>query len=147
MEDDLGGPHFWMQDVVSGQPTLVWEGQLRDNPNAHCGVRRARTAVGFDEGRTKMILAVVQEIAGSQGMTCNQMATLMQSLGCHSALNQDGGGSSTMWLTGRGVVNAPSDGRQRSLVNHWGVIASGEGPLDRVWRATSRAQSRVYGAT
>jgi hypothetical protein len=128
MEEDLGGPHFWMQDVVSGQPTLVWDGQLRDNPASHCGVKRARTAVGFDATRTKMFLAVVQEVSGSVGMTCNQMAALMRSLGCHSALNQDGGGSSTMWTKPGGVLNAPTDGKQRSLVNHWGVIASGDGP-------------------
>jgi hypothetical protein len=128
MGEDLGGPHFWMQDVVSGQPTLVWDGALRDNPSNHCGVRRARTAVGFSEARDVMLMAVVQEVDGSQGMTCNQMAALMQSLGAHSALNHDGGGSSTMWLAGSGVVNRPTGGSERSLVNHWGVLAPGEGP-------------------
>jgi hypothetical protein len=128
MEEDLGAPHWWMQDAVSGQPTLVWDGAVRDNPASHCGVRRARTAVGFDQARTTMYMAVVQEVGGSLGMTCNEMAALMQSLGAHSALNQDGGGSSTMWLHDRGVVNSPSDGAQRSLVNHWGVMASGSGP-------------------
>jgi uncharacterized protein (TIGR03382 family) len=128
MGEDLGGPHFWMQDVVSGQPTLVWDGAARDNPANHCGVRRARTAVGFNEARDVMLMAVVQEVGGSQGMTCNQTAALMQSLGAHSALNHDGGGSSTMWLAGRGVVNQPTGGQERSLVNHWGVLAPGEGP-------------------
>ena len=128
MEEDLGPPHWWMQDAVSGQPTLVWDGARRDNPTNHCGVRRARTAVGFDQARTTMYMAVVQEVNGSVGMTCNEMGSLMQSLGAYSALNQDGGGSSTMWLHDRGVVNAPSDGAQRSLVNHWAVMAPGIGP-------------------
>ncbi len=128
MEDDLGGPHWWMQDAVSGQPTLVWDGQLRNNPAAHCGIRRARTATGFSQDMTTMYLGVVQEVDGSAGMTCNEMAAFMKQLGAHSALNQDGGGSSTMWRKGVGVVNKPTDGQQRSLVNHWGVIASGWGP-------------------
>lgn len=128
MEEDLGGPHFWMQEAVSGQPTLVWNGQVRDNPADHCGATRARTSVGFDESMSTMYLAVVEEVNGSPGKTCNQMAAFMQSLGAHSALNQDGGGSSTMWLAGSGVVNSPTDGQQRSLVNHWAVKASGWGP-------------------
>ena len=75
-----------------------------------------------------MYMAVVQEVNGSTGMTCNEMGGLMQSMGAHSALNQDGGGSSTMYLAGAGVVNRPSDGQERSLVNHWGARASGWGP-------------------
>jgi exopolysaccharide biosynthesis protein len=33
----------------------------------------------------------------------------MLDLGCESALNLDGGGSTAMWLKDRGVVNRPSD--------------------------------------
>jgi len=128
MEDDGGGPEFWMREVVSGQPTLLWDGQLRDNPNAHCGIRRARSATGFSESMEIMYMAVVDEVSGSNGMTCNQMAALMQSIGAHSALNQDGGGSSTMVVKGQGVISSPSDGSQRSVVTHWGVQAEGSGP-------------------
>ncbi|MBT8492311.1 MAG: phosphodiester glycosidase family protein [Deltaproteobacteria bacterium] len=127
-EDEVGGPPWGAEDIVSGQPTLVWNGQLRDNPNAHCGAKRARTAVGMSADERTIYWAVVQEVNGSVGMTCNQMAALMKDLGAHSALNQDGGGSSTMWIRGQGVVNSPSDGGQRSLVTHWGLIADGEGP-------------------
>lgn len=127
-EHDGGGPEFWMREVVSGQPTLVWDGQIRDNPNAHCGVRRARTATGFSQSMETMYLAVVDERNGSTGMTCNQLAGLMQSLGAYSALNQDGGGSSTMFVKGQGVISSPSDGSQRSVVTHWGVQAEGAGP-------------------
>lgn len=128
MEEEVGGPPFGAQDLVSGQPTLVWNGALRDNPNAHCGVKRARTAVGMSQDERTIYWAVVQEVGGSVGMTCNEMAALMKDLGAHSALNQDGGGSSTMWIRGQGVVNSPSDGQQRSLVTHWGLMADGEGP-------------------
>jgi hypothetical protein len=130
MEEDIGGPQYWMREVVSGQPTLLWAGALRDNPNAHCGIRRARTATGFSESMETMYMAVVDEVGGSSGMTCNELAALMQSIGAHSALNQDGGGSSTMFVKGQGVVSSPSDGSQRSVVTHWGVQAEGIGPPD-----------------
>jgi hypothetical protein len=91
-------------------------------------VRRARTAIGFELTLSTMFLGVVQEVGGSVGKTCNEMASFMQSLGAYSALNQDGGGSSTMWLHDAGVVNSPTDGQERSLVNHWAVLASGWGP-------------------
>lgn len=117
------------QDVVSGQPTLVYNGQARSNTASHCGVRNPRTIVGIDATNTKLLLAVVDgRTAVSVGMTCNEAAAFMLSLGAHSAELQDGGGSSTMWLASSGVVNQPSDGSLRSLVNHWAVLAAGKGP-------------------
>lgn len=127
-EEAFGGPAPWMESVVSGQPTLLWNGQLRDNPAAHCGVNRARTSVGISADNSTLYWAVVEEVGGSAGMTCNEMASLMQSLGAHSALNQDGGGSSTMWTKASGTLNNPSDGSPRSLVTHWGVFAANDGP-------------------
>jgi len=38
------------------------------------------------------------------GLTIPELANLMLELGCHSALNLDGGGSSTLWIDGK-VVN------------------------------------------
>ena len=32
-----------------------------------------------------------------------------QDLGCVDAINLDGGGSTTLWLKGKGIVNFPSD--------------------------------------
>jgi exopolysaccharide biosynthesis protein len=37
----------------------------------------------------------------SIGLTLKELANLMLSLGCHSALNLDGGGSSTLWIDGK----------------------------------------------
>jgi exopolysaccharide biosynthesis protein len=44
----------------------------------------------------------------SRGMTLQELAGLMSSLGCGDALNLDGGGSSTLYIQGS-VVNSPSD--------------------------------------
>jgi hypothetical protein len=60
-------------------------------------------------------------------MTCNEMIGLFQELGATDAVNLDGGGSSTMWIAGPGVVNHPSDGSQRVVANHLAIRATGSG--------------------
>ena len=54
--------------------------------------------------------------SGAAGMTLPRFAEFMASLGLTSAMNLDGGGSSTMVIKG-GVVNSPSDGFERSVTN------------------------------
>jgi exopolysaccharide biosynthesis protein len=36
----------------------------------------------------------------------------MRWLGCVSAINFDGGGSSALWVKGEGIVNYPTDNRK-----------------------------------
>ncbi len=60
-------------------------------------------------------------------MTCDEMIALFQELGAADAVNLDGGGSSTMWLQGPGVVNFPSDGSARVVANHLAIRATGSG--------------------
>jgi exopolysaccharide biosynthesis protein len=50
----------------------------------------------------------------SSGMTLTELADFMKSLGCESALNLDGGGSTTMVIRNR-AVNRPSDGQERNI--------------------------------
>ena len=57
-------------------------------------------------------------------MTLAELADFMLKLGCEEALNFDGGGSSTMYVAGQGVVNSPSDGVERTVGNHLAVYAS-----------------------
>lgn len=76
---------------------------------------RAQSAVGIlKDGRT--IFIVVDECYGipdsqsiSAGIFNPDMQKLMQQIGCRDALKLDGGGSSTMWIKNRGVMNYPSD--------------------------------------
>jgi hypothetical protein len=51
---------------------------------------------------------------GSAGMTLVRFARLFRDLGAKSALNLDGGGSSTMVVGGK-IVNRPSDGTERAV--------------------------------
>ena len=47
-------------------------------------------------------------------MSLNELASVMRRAGCKSAINLDGGGSTTMWINGE-IVNRPSDGRERKI--------------------------------
>ncbi|MBA3503383.1 MAG: phosphodiester glycosidase family protein [Deltaproteobacteria bacterium] len=119
----------WAREVVSGHPSLIVGGMLRDNDgDPLCTARHPRTALGFDKAHTKLFLAVIDGRATNRlGMICTEMRSLFVELGAHDAVNLDGGGSSTMWLASKGVVNNPSDGQQRVVANHLAIRATGQG--------------------
>jgi exopolysaccharide biosynthesis protein len=81
-----------------------------------------RTIIGLvDE---YMIFLVIDGIEGQIGATLNEAAELCVSLGFQTAINLDGGGSSTFCFNGA-LINVPSDdnvpGRERPVANHFGV--------------------------
>lgn len=116
---------FWrgVDHILAGGPRLLSQGQLqlttvdeRFQPDVAQG-RAPRTAVGISaEGG--VILAVVdgRQPAHSVGLTLPETAEFMRELGALSALNLDGGGSSTMVIEGE-VVNRPSGGHERPVSN------------------------------
>lgn len=118
----------WMQQIVSGRPLLVDAGELVVAPcDSHFCERHPRTAVGIDRsGRTLIKVVVDGRWTGvSRGMNRTELGRLMIDLGAHRAINLDGGGSSTMFIEGQGVVNRPSDGSERVVSNHLGLRAGG----------------------
>jgi len=124
-----GGPIAGAQQVVSGHPTLLDDGALVGNPgDPLCTNRHPRTALGLSQDHRTLILLVVDgRRGGAAGMTCEELAGVLRDHGAFDALNMDGGGSSTMWLGNGGVVNRPSDGRERTVANHLAIIAPGSG--------------------
>ncbi len=77
-----------------------WEWQIGDQPFINIGVKEDGTVVMVtgDGRRTQSV-----------GCGSPQMAQVMKALGCKEALRLDGGGSTTMYIRGKGVVNYPSD--------------------------------------
>jgi len=111
--------------VVNGGPVLVERGRVvidadRDGLVRHePGVdnfffgwvrqRNPRTMVGVDERGRVLLVAVDGRQAGrSAGLSILEAAQVMRALGAVTAMNLDGGGSTTMVLEGQ-VVNRPSD--------------------------------------
>ena len=79
-----------------------------------------RTAVGLDAAGKKLTIFVVdgRRPDYSAGLKLKQLGDEMLKLGCDSAINLDGGGSTTMVqrdLNGWRLVNAPSDGHALAI--------------------------------
>ena len=98
---------------VSGHPTLIHRGE----PTVDFGgdptftERHPRTAIGLDRSGDVLILVTVDgRSATARGATGAETVELLVALGAHDAVMLDGGGSSTMWIAGQGVVNQPSGG-------------------------------------
>jgi|APDOM4702015159_1054818.scaffolds.fasta_scaffold00166_6 exopolysaccharide biosynthesis protein len=120
------------QYAFGAGPVLLANGEEQPNGDpVWNGATRARTAIGIRQNGD-VLLAVVDETLASDasalaaGVTVQQMGKLLKRLGCVSAINFDGGGSSVMYIGTLGVVSFPSDGssdntmvstRERSVQN------------------------------
>lgn len=114
--------------AVSGWPLLVKSGKpipSEEMPGSKSFTHgpHPRTAVGLSADRRKLYLVVAEgRRQGVPGLTLPELAEFMTSrLGVSSAINLDGGGSSAMWVAGC-IVNETSDGRERAVSNHIGVV-------------------------
>jgi Phosphodiester glycosidase len=104
-----------MDYLVGGAGLLIFDGEpVRDYmieklSEGFDTTRHPRTAVGINE-QGIWIFAVIdgRQPGRSVGMSLDELTDLMLSLGCVSAINLDGGGSTTMFVNGS-VVNTPSD--------------------------------------
>lgn len=75
--------------------------------------RHPRTAIGIDveQGRA-LLVSVDGRRVGAPGMSLAELRDHLagtDDLAIDAAVNLDGGGSTTMWIAGSGVVNQPSD--------------------------------------
>ena len=72
----------------------------------------------------------------SVGPISKVLADIMIYAGCSEAMNFDGGGSSTFYVKGEGVINQPSDGSERSVTD--GLYLSTDAPQNDVTITTIR---------
>jgi N-acetylmuramoyl-L-alanine amidase len=121
--------HDW---VVKGSPLLVEDGknvtkrQMEIEKTATDITARPnhRTVVGLANGQ--LVIAITDswtrkyKYRYDRGVMLEEIADLMINLGCHTAINGDGGGSTTLYEKGKGVVNALQDGSAR--VTHHAII-------------------------
>lgn len=115
----------WFEEAVNGGVPILVDGVVQGD-----NARVPRTVTGLSEdGRYAFLVVVDGRSTSSIGMTRTEIGALMLELGAHQAMNMDGGGSTAMWLAGRGLVNVPSDGSERRTLNQLGVIVDAPGPL------------------
>jgi len=83
--------------------------------------KNPRSALGIKADGTVVLLAVDGRKTGiSAGLSLSQLANDLASLGCVSAINLDGGGSTALALTypGNSSSSSPSDGSLRKCANY-----------------------------
>lgn len=88
-------------------PLLILDGEdLIQEDVDHCNVEHPRTIVGVTEDGRVLFVTVDGRFSGKAiGMSTAMLQELMHLLGAKHALNLDGGGSTTMYVKDRGVVN------------------------------------------
>lgn len=128
--------HYWtnyketeiFQQAVCGTPRLVRDGVARHEYSEENGGYRKRnsrfeshalprTAIGYDRNNTKLFLVAVNGTSkekGCVGANLSQLAEIMEHIGCYSAMNLDGGGSTNMLVGEKNVIN-PGASRKLSV--------------------------------
>ncbi len=110
-------------NIMTAGPMLLWEGAMIPQRDDRSFVthRHNRTALGCrKDGSVLLLVADGRFNDYAKGLSLPELERIMLWLGCTSAINLDGGGSTTMYVQGRphdGVVNYPSD---NSLHDHEG---------------------------
>src|SRR5262245_5438807 len=123
-------------NAISGNVLFVQEGKSTiDNlADPYHVDHHPRTAVGLSKDGLTLLLIVVdgRQPNYSEGASMKELSTIAIQYGAYTALNLDGGGSTTLVMEDSSgspvVLNSPIDnyipGRERPVANHLGVFAS-----------------------
>jgi hypothetical protein len=126
--------HPDISDAIAGLPILVTAGHaaIQGELNDYIKQRHPRTAVCYNEQSYMFVVVDGRQPKLSVGMTLEELAAFMVSLGCTEAMNTDGGGSTEMAISvpqknspGTSkleIVNSPSDGPERGRPNAWIIV-------------------------
>lgn len=126
-------PAAW--EIIGGGQIIVRHGQTIAFTNKFGITRNPRTVVGVDHTGKHLTFFVVdgRQASLSIGMTLAELSHEMIALGCDTAINLDGGGSTTLVYRDPNtkqlkVLNSPSDTRERSVADVLGVTVNAPMP-------------------
>ena len=113
-----------LKEAVGGRHLLVQNGEVQTNTDNEA---HPRTAVGITADNDVLLVVADGRSTASAGLTLNDLGAYMKELGAVTALNLDGGGSSTMVVKDKTtdvmtVENVPSDGSERPCGNSLLVV-------------------------
>ncbi|MCF6465066.1 hypothetical protein C3E90_04045 [Clostridium sp. Cult2] len=115
--------------AIGGGSIILKDGKIT-NSNIDIKGRHPRTGIGITEDRNELIIATIDGRDTSyKGVSQEEFAAILKGLGAYNALNLDGGGSTTMAIKPidqqvAKVVNKPSEGGERRVVNGVGVFSN-----------------------
>jgi hypothetical protein len=107
-----GGPLL----VHNGHRQRLEEGPIENYESSSMFERHPRAAIGWSQDWWYLVEVDGRQRGLSVGMTLDELARFMISLGCQEAMNCDGGGSATLWYQGE-VRNSPCDRAEREIAN------------------------------
>jgi exopolysaccharide biosynthesis protein len=111
--DLLWDRHLKQKNVMVTGPLLMYEGTVLPlSKTAFNDNRHPRTCACVTHENDVVLLTVDGRTSESQGVSLLELSFLMQNLNCKDAINLDGGGSTTMYIEGKGVVNMPCDNKK-----------------------------------
>ena len=126
----FGIPTGKIYNALSGNVMLVQDGHVLPGLE---GEIQPRTAIGVDQRSRRLIIVVVdgRQPRYSEGASLAELAEILISKDAYTAMNLDGGGSTTL-VTEQGgrasVLNSPINngipGRERPVGNHLGIFAN-----------------------
>lgn len=103
--------------ATGGNFTFLRDGRIVETDNRGLVIRNPRTAIASNSRYVYFIVCDGRDPGVSVGMNMAELgAFCREHLQATWGTNQDGGGSSTLWINGR-VVNKPSDGVERAVSN------------------------------
>lgn len=104
------------QNIMLNGPLLLLDGMKEDLDTTEFNrLRHPRTCLGIKPNGRVILLTVDGRNDNSAGMSLPELSKIMSWLGCTSAINFDGGGSTTLWINGfadNGVINYPTDNKK-----------------------------------
>ncbi|HHV46678.1 MAG TPA: hypothetical protein GXX53_07250 [Tissierellia bacterium] len=115
--------------AIGGGSIILKDGKVT-NTNINIAGNQPRTGIGISKDGKELILATIDGRDISYvGVTQEVFGEILKSLGAYNAINLDGGGSTTMAIRPLDkqlseVVNKPSEGTERKVVNGVGVFTN-----------------------
>lgn len=137
------------QEVVGGSTIMIENGRIAAMSGDYDTTKYPRTAVGVKaDGDVLIMVADGRQAPYSTGYTLAELAQKMLDLGCVSAMNLDGGGSTTYLAKYAGsdeleLANSPSDGQERSVSSTLLVVSYAE-PTHEFGSAVISPDNEVY---
>ena len=108
--------HTEYQDVLITGPLLIYEKGKIPLPSTPLVINKhPRTCIGKIGNHKIVLITLDGRTDQAKGVTLTELANIMISLHCKDAVNLDGGGSTTMYISGKpfnGIVNMPSDNKK-----------------------------------
>lgn len=102
-----------INDSFAFGPILVRNGAATEIKDTS---RHPRTAIGQLDDKRYVIVVAEGRLENAEGLTLTELQNIFLNLGCKTAYNLDGGGSSTLYFKGK-ILNTPSDGKERAIAD------------------------------